>query len=365
MKQELLDILACPDCLSPLQISIFKESTEHPKEILEGVLLCKNCSSIVPIIESIPRFVPNILDSYPDFSKRYPQLAASLKKNHWKEREFRKIHAETQERFGFEWLNYPGSLAEDREIFLNETQLPPEAWKDKKVLDAGCGMGRYSRIAHELGATVISLDLSPALIRLKDLAFSSPRLHLIQGNLMQPPFREKSFDIIYSIGVLHHTPSAKEAFKKLARAVRDRGFLSVWLYGTAGRFKDFRTNPLRADRQGLKKYIFFVWLIVMLREALSEALRLLTVRIPHKVLFLLCYPLALLGKVPFIKYLTFSVHPQWRVRLQENFDWLSPPYQSHHTKEELISWFEENGFEVLKILPHGFVPKPGILGRKK
>lgn len=365
MKQELLDILACPDCLSPLQLSIFKENTEHPKEILEGALLCKNCSSAVPIIESIPRFVPNILDFYPDFSKQYPQLAQDFQKRSQKDHEFRKIHADTQERFGFEWLNYPGSLPEDREIFLNETQLSSEEWRGKKVLDAGCGMGRYSRIAYELGATVICLDLSPALNRLKDLAFSSPRLHLIQGNLMSPPLREKSFDILYSIGVLHHTPSAKETFKKLARLVRQGGFLSVWVYGTAGKFKHFRTNPLRADRQGLKKYIFLVWLIVMLREALSNTLRLFTVRIPHKVLYLLCYPLALLGKVPFLKYLTFSVHPNWRVRLQENFDWLSPPYQSHHTKEELLSWFEENGFEVLKVLPHGFVPKPGILGRKR
>jgi hypothetical protein len=72
-----------------------------------------------------------------------------------------------------------------------------------------------------------------------------------------------------------------------------------------------------------------------------------------------------LGAVPLIKYLTFSVHPLFEVRVQENFDWLSPPYQSHHTKEELARWFESCGFTVDKILPHGFVPKPGIVGRKK
>lgn len=365
MKQNLLDILACPDCLSPLELSKFKETREHPAEILEGALLCENCASTYPVIDAIPRFVPNIMEATPDFSKRHPQLYELSNKKNSESRKFRELHADTQERFGFEWMNYPGALPEDKEIFLSETQIAEEEWQGKRVLDAGCGMGRYSRIAHELGATVISLDLSPALIRLQDLSLSSSRLHLIQGNLMVPPLREKSFDIVFSLGVLHHTPSAKGTFQKLSRLVKPGGHLSCWLYGAAGKFQNFKTNPLRKERQGLKKIIFLVWLIVMIREALSDTLRLLTVRIPHRLLYLLCYPLVFLGKVPLLKYLTFSVHPNWRVRLQENFDWLSPPYQSHHTKEELMSWFEENGFEVLKILPHGFVPKPGVLGRKR
>ena len=74
---------------------------------------------------------------------------------------------------------------------------------------------------------------------------------------------------------------------------------------------------------------------------------------------------AALGRVPLVKYFTFSVHPDFRVRLIENFDWLSPPYQYHHTKEELCGWFERAGFTVMKVLPHGLIPKPGVLGLKK
>jgi len=58
------------------------------------------------------------------------------------------------------------------------------------------------------------------------------------------------------------------------------------------------------------------------------------------------------------------VEPDFSVRWIENFDWLSPPFQWHHTKEELTRWFQESGFEVLKVLPHGLVPKPGVLGRR-
>lgn len=363
MKKTLLEILACPGCRSPLELSVFEETQYKEIEVMDGVLFCRTCVKSYPVIEGIPRFVPNVVSQYPEFAEKYSEVANSLLDG--SAGEFVKTHGSTQERFGMEWMKYPGSLPEDREIFLTETQIPESDWRGKRILDGGCGMGRYSRIAHKCGATVVALDLSRAVMRLWDLAKESEKMHLVQGNLMAPPFREKIFDTVYSIGVIHHTPSAKETFRRLADLVRPGGNLTVWVYGTAGRFSIFKTNPLRLDRKWLRGVIFPVWLIVLVREYLSDFLRLFTVHLPKNLLYALCYPLALAGKIPILKVLTFSVHPLWRVRLQENFDWLSPPYQSHHTKEELIGWFEENNFTVSKILPHGFVPKPGVLGVKK
>ena len=362
MNRSFLDIPACPDCGSPLAPSVLKEEKFREPEIWEGLLLCRKCVKSYPVVEGIPRFVPNAERLFPGFFEKYPEASKMFPAA--SQDDFIKVHGSTQERFGAEWMKYPGPMAEDRDVFLAETQIPAKDWEGMKVLDGGCGMGRYSRVAHGLGAGVTALDLSPALIRLQDLAKESERMNLVQGNLMRPPFRKEVFDIVYSVGVIHHTPSARETFGQLARLVKPQGRLSVWVYGAPGKFKDFKTNPLRAGREGLKDIIFWVWLTVCVREFLSDTLRLFTVRMPHDLLYALCYPLAALGKVPGVKYLTFSVHPLWRVRLQENFDWLTPPYQSHHTKEELAEWFRENGFEPQKTLPHGFVPKPGILGRK-
>ncbi len=367
MKKSLVEILACPECRSPLELSVFEQTAFKAEEIMSGAILCNQCPRAFPIIDGIPRFVPNVLGLFPEFAQKYPkflelsksQSAGSGAGN------FAEVHGSTQERFGFEWMNYPGSLPEDKEIFLYETQIPEPEWKSKKVMDAGCGMGRYARVAHSLGAEVVAFDLSGALVRLWDVAKSSEHMHLVQANLMKPPLRENSFDIVYSVGVIHHTPSAKQTFGQISKLVRPGGKLSVWVYGAPGKFSNFKTNPLRADRQGLKKFIFGVWLIVTIREIISDTLRIFTVHFPHKLLYAFCYPLALLGKVPLIKYLTFSMHQLWRVRLQENFDWLSPPYQSHHTKEELAEWFKNNGYEPLTVLPHGVVPKPGIVGVRK
>jgi SAM-dependent methyltransferase len=362
MKNSFLELLACPECGSPLFLTVFEETNlglAH-NEIIEGLLTCNQCHLDYPIIDAIPRFIPNTFSLFPDFYKKHPELIKNISKS-----DFEKLHGETQERFGYEWMNYPGSLEEDRKVFLYETQIEPSEWKGKLVLDGGCGMGRYSRVAHELGATVVALDLSPALVRLREVSDHSERMHLVEANLMKPPFKKNIFDIIYSVGVIHHTPSAKESFQALSKLVKPKGKLTVWVYGAPGSFSNFKTNPLKEERQSLKKIIFLVWLIVLIREKISDTLRLFTIHTPHKLLYMLCYPLALIGKIPLIKYLTFSVHPLWRVRLQENFDWLTPPYQSHHTKEELSVWYKENGLKILKVLPHGVVPKPGILGEKE
>ena len=106
-------------------------------------------------------------------------------------------------------------------------------------------------------------------------------------------------------------------------------------------------------------------MIVSAREFLSNAVRLVTTRMYLPLLYLLCYPLAALGKVPLLKYLTASVHRNWRVRLQENFDWFSPQYQSHHTKEEVLGWFNEVKLDEIAILRHGFIPKVGLRGKRK
>jgi hypothetical protein len=62
--------------------------------------------------------------------------------------------------------------------------------------------------------------------------------------------------------------------------------------------------------------------------------------------------MGLLGSIPILnralnKVANFSSHPDWTLRVCDNFDWYAPRYQSHHTIEELKSWFREEGFENL------------------
>ncbi len=339
MRLSLLGLLACPECGGDLAFESLPQLPAPRDDVREGLLACRACRARYPIEDGVPRLRP-----------RAP-AAARVEK--------------TRRGFGWEWLRYPGSRPADEAVFLEETMLPRDAPAGKLVLDAGCGMGRYSAVARALGAEVVAVDMAEGLRRVAEAAREDPRLHAVEADLLHPPFKPGVFDIVYSQGVLHHTADTRAAFFAVAPLVKRGGLLTVWLYGKAGKFADFATNPLRPGKEWIASRRRLAWAVVGARHAFSDFLRFFTTRLPVPLVYALCYPLTLLGAVPGLKYLTFSVDPDFQARLIENFDWISPPFQWHHTKEELAEWFREAGFTPLRVLAHGLVPKPGILGRRE
>ena len=401
MNYRLLDFLACPDCGETLQVTVFKEmqavhgggvpaapcnytcglensgkkvsdcSGCYSLEIEAGILVCTR-GHIFPIAGHIPRMLPDAfygLENFIDEFRDHLPLGEIQKAIDGKAiKTFAQIQKNTQESFGYQWLRYDvNDEREDREIFLSDSQLSENELKGKVILDAGCGMGRYTRIAGQMGGEVIGIDLSWSILKAYQKTCYEPCVHIIQGDLLNLPFRKKQFDIIYSLGVLHHTPDPRKAFANLSACLKEKGIMSIWVYGTAGKFRNFKTNPLSKER---RKYVNnditkgIHWFIVTVREFLSNTVRLITTRMYLPLLYLLCYPLAALGKVPLLKYLTASVHSNWKVRLQENFDWFSPQYQSHHTKEEITGWFDAVKLKTVSVLEHGFIPKVGLKGKR-
>ena len=99
------------------------------------------------------------------------------------------------------------------------------------MLDAGCGMGRYLRIAAESPATlIVGLDLSLAVVAARELTSTLSRVAVVRGDLLKLPFAPGSFDHIYSLGVLDHTPDPRAAFLGLARLLKPGGRIAIWVY---------------------------------------------------------------------------------------------------------------------------------------
>ena len=158
----------------------------------------------------------------------------------------------------------------------------------------------------------------------RSLCADLPDVAIVQADLLDLPLADAAFDLVFSIGVLHHTPDPRRAFGQIAGEVKPGGRLAVWLYRK-------NTPP---------------------QEWLNTGLRALTTRLPARVLEPLCAGLGVLGSVPLLnrtlnKVANFSSHPDWTLRVCDNFDWYAPRYQSHHTVDELKSWFAEEGFDDL------------------
>jgi SAM-dependent methyltransferase len=101
-----------------------------------------------------------------------------------------------------------------------------------RLLDLGCGAGRHAAEACRRGATVVALDMSaPDLKEARDrmTEFDAPgsRSVAVQGDALQLPFADGTFDRIIAAEVLEHIPADEAAMAELARVLRPGGLVAV------------------------------------------------------------------------------------------------------------------------------------------
>lgn len=201
MKNELLELLRCPKTGKRLYLT---DEFFRDQRLISGRLQTDDNLHSYQIKNSIPRFVDG--DNY-----------ASNFGMQWNR--FRKTQLDS---------NSGHSISEDR--FYSATGWSPNDLRGKLVLDVGCGAGRFAEIALNAGANVIALDYSSSvdacLLNLAD----RQNLMIVQGDIYSLPFPKESFDYVYSLGVLQHTPDVKRAFMALPPFVKKGGKLCVDFY---------------------------------------------------------------------------------------------------------------------------------------
>ncbi len=383
MKYRLFDLLQCPSCKGELDFHLFRktevknesellidndicpancnnpdseltkaeDAVSHCKkcyetEIVDGLITCK-CGKAYPVVRGVPRFVPDAFDQHPGFTQEYYEnIKAYLGTNAREKEHFEKMFKEVQGMFGKQWeiwgkndRIYGFTEEQAREWFLTHTtskKIDVSYFKDKIVLEVGCGHGKYVKILNEFGCENVGLDLGPSVDLVYEITKDRPTAHVIQGNAMNPPLKKESFDYVWSHGVLHHTPSTKDAVEACAKLPKkETGWFYVWVYHKGG----------------------FLW------EYGNRLLRSITTRLPEKVVIGISYALApLLYIIPAYNKDVNLSNVSWSVCALSINDWLAPKYQWHHSAEEVISWYEEFGYKDIEVTPANGV---GIIGMRK
>ena len=224
--------------------------------------------------------------------------------------------------------------AEDRATFRNRTGLTAEDLRGATVLDAGCGMGRYLRVAAELGAArVVGVDLSRAVEAARDLSGEFGTVEVAQADLFRTPFADGTFDHIYSLGVLDHTPDPRRAFLELARLLKPGGRIAIWVY--------------HRERPALEK-IMDAHRAVSRRLPLGVLMGLSRLLAPvggwkRRLMASPVRPVARFGVALNVLTIGVSMHPDPEVRVCDTLDWYAPRYLSRHTFAEVAGWFAEAG----------------------
>jgi len=221
----------------------------------------------------------------------------------------------TLESFDYQWENLseaPYLLSDENwrenvsDYILDELELTEEEIGGKRVLDAGCGNGRWAYGFVKLGCETYGFDPSEhgvkyAIDHVQDGYFNVANVLDHQSLLELYP--ENSFDLVWCWGVLHHTGDAELGFRNLTKFVKPSGMIHLYLYGSKSRW-----NPTF-------RFIFNLF--------------------PFKIRILLSIFLSKINKS--------SIHG--------NFDAFSPPIASNHTEAEVKQWFEESGFTFKRVQP--------------
>ncbi len=281
-----LENLCCPRCRVPLpRLSAWPESGGQ----------CPRCQELFPRVREIVRFVPT--DAYVGS-------------------------------FSFEWTRHAQTQLDDmshhesEQTFRAKMGLTPADVEGRLILDVGCGMGRFADVVSRWGGRVVGIDLSHAVDAAQANIGDRQNVVIFQADCFHLPFTEQSFDLIYSIGVLHHTPDCAKAFRALVPYLKPGGMIAIWVYGHMG-----------------------LW------GHVADVYRQATTRLPPWLLYGMCHvavPLYYLHRLPAIgcvtrKLFPTSMHEQPAWRVLDTFDWYSPRFQSKHSPEEVKDWFRAAG----------------------
>lgn len=360
MKLRVLDLLMCPIDktrlelvewestlvdLSGEEISRVERMGLDPalfsKEVITGALLNRARKIFYPIDQGIPRMLVFPTGVARKFAEKHAERIASELSGFTLPHGTAMPGEETVLRtFSSEWVNYdwdgksywnsvPDVLYRSMNFMLDLDRRPV---KDKLVLEVGIGIGGIADyLARREGCELVGIDLSYAVDPAYKHFGMNAFLHIVQASVFALPFRENTFDLVYSWGVLHHTYSTKAAFDLICKLPKTGGRLYVWVY-----------NPFSEQRTLIRRAI-------MLMETV---IRPLCWRVPESlqtVMLLPIIPLYLVhqnlymrrGSSGYIKY-------GWREAMHAARDRFTPRYAHRHTEEEVCSWFREAGYTELR-----------------
>ena len=251
--------------------------------------------------------------------------------------------------FGLQWNTFDCTQLDRRgfdvsaDRFFRETGWSPDEFADQDILEVGSGAGRFTRVVLQLtGARLWSVDYSNAVeANLRNNGdVAAGRLKLFQASIYEMPFPDGSFDKVFCLGVLQHTPDFEKSVNALVAKATPGGEIVVDFYPIRGRWTKLNAKYLlrpltrRLPHDRLLKLIDgnLDWLMATHRALVRWGLGGFTWFLP----------------VVDLRYLPESLSAaelrEWA--LLDTFDMFSPEYDNPQRVENVAAMFRRAGANV-------------------
>lgn len=261
--------------------------------------------------------------------------------------------------FGYQWNIFDltqldphssSDLTEQR--FYGSTGWSPSALGSQNVLEVGSGAGRFTEVfMRTTTGTLFSVDYSSAVeANLRSNIRYVDRLKLAQASIYELPFADNSFDKVFCLGVLQHTPSFSDSVAALICKARVGGEIVVDFYPIKGWYTKIHSKYLlRPLTKCLPKRLLLNlirfnirWMLALFDLLCALQLGCLTRFIP--ITDVRCFP----------STLSRSQRREWAV--MDTFDAFSPEYDNPQRLQDVVRMFSSRGCEVAH---SGLVTYPG------
>jgi SAM-dependent methyltransferase len=324
MHPKFVALLCCPKTGSALRLHV--DELFADQTIKSGTLVSARDDNRYPIINGVPRFV---------------------EREHY------------TGSFGYEWQKWSRVQFESEntgkpmaghtsKMFEAITGLGPGDLRGKLVADFGCGPGRFVDLVRRSGGIAVGIDMSVAVDSARENFRVDADVLIVQGDILHPPFHPQTFDVGYTIGVLHHTPNPERGLQALANVVKRDGLVACCVY-PKNSFYDFPSVRLYRKIHQTIKSLGGAKLALLLALGYS-----------YFSAYVLYFLFATLRRIPKVRRLAFYLEkhvcvclnlPDGRWRVLDVFDAITPTFASTHTSDEVKGWFHAANYDHIRQTP--------------
>lgn len=228
-------------------------------------------------------------------------------------------------------------MFQDEELFLFKDWIYPitlDDFRDKEVLEAGCGGGQHTFFIAPYAKRITAVDLNTlSIAKKRNNQFDN--IDFIEDDIAEMELK-KQFDIVFCIGVIHHTDNPEKTVENLKRHVKPGGKLIVWVYSEEGNY------IVRTIVEPLRK----LFLHTMDRKNLLIISKIIT--------GLMYIPIYSLYKLPlyFLPYYDYFVNFR-KMSFGRNtlnvFDKLNAPQVEFISYGRIKNWFPDQEFSTINL----------------